>query len=223
LSLPVPYIVYGYIYDTDGSTPLVGYTVTAESLTNGGTTTDTTDASGKYDLDLQDISNCEDGDSIRISISYHGHNNTSSFTLDLGSGFKNINITVADISSDGHSIIIYPSSMSNPTYIECQCTRWDESNYDLTIETFLSSGNRNTLYDNVVPGAVRELYKVLGKPTFKDSTYASANSLVIVPQSGYGVSSLREKRVMGIKSISDTFANKDYFNCKIEGKILSDL
>jgi len=113
---------------------------------------------------------------------------------------------------------IYYSCNQYPNYyIECPIKRWDEGNWDLVIETFLGSSNRNTLFANVTPGAVRELYNILGTPNFIDTTYTSGNTLIFEPQHGYGLSSLREKRMIGVKSISDTFINPEYFNIKIEG------
>lgn len=112
---------------------------------------------------------------------------------------------------------IYYSCNSYPNnYIDCWCTRFDEGNWDLTVETFLESGNRNTLFENVVPGAVRELYSILGQPKYIDNTYSSGNTLIFEPQSGYGLSSLREKRMVAVKNIQDSFITRDYFGVKIE-------
>jgi len=101
--------------------------------------------------------------------------------------------------------------------IRCWNSRWDESNYTITIEAIMDACDRNYLYNNVVPGAVREQYKILGQPTFIDTTYSSGNTLTIEPISGYGISSLRQTRRIGVKSISDSFLNKDIFDVKIEG------
>ena len=104
--------------------------------------------------------------------------------------------------------------------IRCWNTRWDESNWDVTVETFMDPCDRNYLYSNVTPGAVRELYNVLGTPKYKDTTFTSSNSLIIDPLSGVGLSSLRYARTIAIKNVSDSFLTKDYFSCKIEGKRL---
>jgi hypothetical protein len=119
------------------------------------------------------------------------------------------------------SLRIYYSCNNYPNnYIDCWCTRWDESNYDVTIETFLPSGERNTLFNNVVPGAVRELYNILRKPYFIDTTYESGNSLILEPLSGYGLSGVRERRTVAVKSISDTFINWENLGTKLECKRL---
>lgn len=125
---------------------------------------------------------------------------------------------------EGNTLRIYYSCNNYPiNYIDCWCTRWDENNYDITIETFLTSGARNALYSNLRPGAVREAYKILGEPTFIDTTYSSGNTLILSPLSGYNLSGLRETRTIAVKSISDSFITNTRFGVKIEGKILSDL
>jgi len=113
-------------------------------------------------------------------------------------------------------------TVNDPTWkdrdIRCWNTRWDEGNWDVTIETFMDPCDRNYLMAHVTPGAVRELYNILGTPRFIDTTYSSSNSLIYEPISGYGLSGLREKRTIAVKNISDSFLTKDYFHCKIEGK-----
>jgi len=128
-----------------------------------------------------------------------------------------INVTY----DEGPSMRIYYSCNNYPSnYIDCWCTRWDESNWDVTIETILHTGARNVLFRNLKPGSVRELMNILGTPYFIDTTYESGNTLIIEPISGYGLSGLRQRRTIGIKSISDTFLNNNLFNVKIEGKRL---
>jgi len=116
------------------------------------------------------------------------------------------------------NIRIYYSGNQYPTYyVDCWCKRWDEGNWDITIETFLTSSQRNNLFHNLTPGAVSELYNILGTPNYIDTTYNSGNTLIIEPISGYGASSLRERRTIAVKSITDNFINREYFNVKIEG------
>jgi len=223
MTLYVPYLVYGYIYDGDGSTPLIGATVTATDLTNGGSTSDTTDSSGKYTVDLSNISTCEDGDSIKISVTHNLRIGSSTFTLDISSGFKQIDITTTAgrIDHEGETLRIYYSGNAYPNfYIDCWCTRWDESNWDVVVETFLSSGARDILFKNVAPGAVRELSNILGKPKYIDTTYHSGNTLILSPISTYPLSSIVNERRIAVKNISDAFLTPNKFSIKIEGKRL---
>ncbi len=102
------------------------------------------------------------------------------------------------------------------SFITCDCSRWDEGNWDITLQSFMGSGNRDILFANVVPGAYRELYNILGTPKYIDTTYTSGNSLRISPLGNTGLSSLREERIIAVKNISDNFITRDYFNVKIE-------
>jgi len=101
--------------------------------------------------------------------------------------------------------------------IRCWNSRWDEDNYNVIMETFVDACDRNFLFRNVTPGAYRELYKILGKPTFIDTTYSSGNTLILEPIYGYGLSSLREKRTVAVRNISDTFVTPNKFGIKVEG------
>jgi hypothetical protein len=50
-----------------------------------------------------------------------------------------------------------------------------------------------------------------------DTTYTSSNTLIFEPISGYGISSLREKRTIAIKNIQDSFLNRYIFELKMDG------
>jgi len=102
-------------------------------------------------------------------------------------------------------------------YIKCWCTRWDEGNWDMVYETFLTSSCRDNLFASTTPGAVRELYNILGTPKYIDTTYASSNTLTFTPIHPHGISSLRQKRTIAVKNISDTFLTRDRFHVKVEG------
>jgi len=123
-------------------------------------------------------------------------------------------------STPAASKIYYFPTKTTSGFVSVPITRWDEGNWDVTIESFMGGANRNTLFSNVTPGAVSELYNILGTPRFIDTTYKSSNTFVIEPQAGWGVSSVRQKRTIAVKNISDNFLTKDYFHVKIEGKRL---
>ena len=105
---------------------------------------------------------------------------------------------------------------SGSSYFMFYPTRWDEDNWSVVVETFLSDVHRDLLFANVVPGAVRELYNYLGLPIFIDTTFNSGNTLTIVPISP-SISGLRKTRRIAVKSISDTFINPSTYKVKIEG------
>ena len=125
------------------------------------------------------------------------------------------------MTSDGpQTCRVYYSGSNLTKYFDCAITRWDESNDSLVIETILTSGNRNTLFSHTIPGAVSELYSILGKKKFIDTSYSSSNTIIVSPTSGYGLSSLRQQRIIGVKNIQDTFLVLDKFSVKVEGIIL---
>lgn len=145
---------------------------------------------------------------------------TTSLSL-FASGGRSPTPTPSSSYTEGYSLRIYVSCNNYPNdYIDCWCTRWQEGNWDVTIETFMKSGARDHLFDNLVPGAVRESYNILGTPTYKDTTYTSSNTLILEPIHGYGLSSVRERRIIAVKRISDKFINYNYFGIKVEGNRL---
>ena len=112
----------------------------------------------------------------------------------------------------GSAKLIYSGS----SYFYFYPTRWDEDNWSVVIETFLTDVHRDLLFANVVPGAVAELYNILGRPKYIDTTYNSGNTLIIVPYLP-SISGLRKTRRIAVKSISDTFINPSTYRVKIEG------
>lgn len=118
--------------------------------------------------------------------------------------------------ADGLALKIFMPSAGASDYIQCWCTRHDMDNYNIILETFLGSANRNLLFSHVVPGAYRELYSILGVPKFIDTTYQQQNTLWLEPVSGYGLSSIRTGNLVTCKSVSDSFITPNYFNVKLE-------
>ena len=118
---------------------------------------------------------------------------------------------------------IYYSCNNYPdSYMDVPISRWDENDYDLTIETFLGSGNRNVLFDNLKSvGEIYEFTNTLGWNVIKDRTYNSGNSLILEPLST-GLSNLRDTESVVVKNISDTFLTKDKFSVKLECKKITD-
>jgi len=220
MALSFPYALYGYVYDKSGN-PTANATIT---ITYDGSVTGYSDSDGKYYINIQDVVDSGCTAKAKIKNSVGSQKLSTTFTFDIVDPGKSLNFNLKSSYRYSGNALIYYSCNQYPNYhLECNIGRWDENNYDITIETYMVSGVRDTLYRNLRPGAVRELYKVLGKPTFIDSTYCSANSIIISPKGGYNISSIRERRIVAVKSISDTFLTKNFFAVKIEGKILSPL
>ena len=83
--------------------------------------------------------------------------------------------------NEGHNLRIYISGIAYPNhYINCWCKRWDESDYDIVIETFLPSAARGCLFRHTLPGAIREYDNPLGWVINLDETYSrSSNTLIL--------------------------------------------
>lgn len=80
-------------------------------------------------------------------------------------------------------MFIYYGDMDNDSkeFIDCWCSRWDVSNYSVTIETWLKKEDLNLIQNNIKPGAIGELYVILGRPRYYDSTWQEQNTLRIRP------------------------------------------
>lgn len=116
---------------------------------------------------------------------------------------------------------IYYSSMTGDNFINCWCSRWDVQNYNVVVETWISGGALQTLQDNIVPGAVGELYTVLGRPRYYDSTWQGKNTLLLSPNDFRNLSNMRNDTVIFVKNITTNAIDgpSNYFNVKIEGLI----
>ena len=105
----------------------------------------------------------------------------------------------------------YPSSS-----MDIPCSQWKEDNFNIVVSSFMGSANRNTLFSNLIPGAVKEQYNILGTPHFLDTSYSSGNSLIISPIDSTGLSGLRETRTVAVKHIKDEFLSPDWFYVRLE-------
>jgi len=93
---------------------------------------------------------------------------------------EGINFGSQDISLFG-DLLIYYGSRTGQSFIDCWCTRWDQSNWNITVETFLDKSDLNTLLDNTLPGAVGELWEVLGSIVHYDQSWEGLNTIKFTP------------------------------------------
>ena len=66
-------------------------------------------------------------------------------------------------------------------YIDCRCSRWNVSNKSIVIETWLDKSDLQNLRNNIVPGAVDGLYKIMGDEIFYDKTWQGLNTITLRP------------------------------------------
>jgi len=114
--------------------------------------------------------------------------------------------------------------LSGNTYsISCYASRIDYSDYSVTFETWLYKEDLNTLRDNLRPGAVSELFQVLGKPYYYDQSWTSANTVMLVffDNESSNVVNMRKSMLLYVKTLSDSpvAGASGWINCKIEGYI----
>jgi hypothetical protein len=69
----------------------------------------------------------------------------------------------------------------NDNYVEGRCSMWNVTDYTLTVDTWLKEESVKILRQHMVPGAVGELYQILGRPTYYDKTWESKNTLILKP------------------------------------------
>jgi len=124
-----------------------------------------------------------------------------------------------------YDLAIYYGNMGSEDFLDCRCSRYDISNYDIIVETWLKKSNLQTLLNNVKPGAVKELYTILGKPFYYDSTWSSENTLKILPtpssahMNESALKYMRNEKLIYVSNITTHPVNENWTEIKIEGKI----
>jgi len=120
---------------------------------------------------------------------------------------------------------IYYDNLDGTNYIDCNCSRWDVQNYDIVVETWMKKSDLQTLRSNITPGAVGELYTILGRPRYYDRTWDGSNTLMLSPNEDSSTSNLHRMRgkdkLIYVKNISDTPlpGESGWLSVKIEGMI----
>jgi len=124
-----------------------------------------------------------------------------------------------------YDLAIYYDSLSGDDFIDCRCSRWDVQNYNVILETWLKKADLQTLQSNITPGAVGELYTILGRPRYYDSTWQGNNILRLLPtpsSNEMNNSTLRKMRRETLVYVKNTTTNpidgpQGWVNVKIEG------
>jgi hypothetical protein len=102
--------------------------------------------------------------------------------------------------------------------IDCGCSRWDYDSYTFTIESWVTKSNYQDLRNSVRPGAVGELYNILGRPRFYDKSWSAANTLTFTPAAGSLLSKMRRNTTGFCKNImsSPLEGDKGWIWVKVE-------
>jgi len=108
MTLAFPWILYGYIYQSDGSTGISGATVEAIGDT---ATTDTTDNDGKYLINLQDYASS--GITVSVKCKNDNLQKNGSFKLVVSDPGKQLNFSLG-----GGEIYMDTLSYGNELYLD---------------------------------------------------------------------------------------------------------
>lgn len=102
--------------------------------------------------------------------------------------------------------------------ILCRCSRWDVANYKFVVETWLTKSQLTDLEASMTPGAVGELYRILGKPMYYDGTWSKANTLTFSPTGNSNLQYMARETTGYVKNVTTRVLDGDagWISVKIE-------
>ena len=125
-----------------------------------------------------------------------------------------------------YDMAIYYGSMDTNDFIEGRCSRWDVNDYSVVVSSWFNKADAQTIRNNIKPGAVGELYEILGRKHYYDKTWDGSNTLKILPtpsSSEMGNSNLKNMRsetLIYVKNITEhPINNTEWIELKIDGMI----
>lgn len=93
-----------------------------------------------------------------------------------------VNPIVGDYKFNYDLAIFYDDmDIAGSNFVEGRCSRWDVEDFSMIVETWLKRSDLQTLISKMTPGAAGELYKILGRPTYYDSTWQGNNTIKFYP------------------------------------------
>jgi len=107
---------------------------------------------------------------------------------------------------------------SGSAYFDTYCSRWDQEDYALVIEMHLTKEERDKLRNNIRPGAVAELYRLLGRPVYYDTSFGS-NTIRVEPIAGSQLAKMYSAKTIYVKNYSEKITRANTFLVKITGYI----
>ena len=121
-------------------------------------------------------------------------------------------------------LIISGNTTNKPaggTQIDVWCSRWDRDKWTYTLEFWCTSSQREKLWKSVTPGAVEELYNILGVPSFYDATFSSGNTLTLTPKAGTTLAGMRSGCSIGVSDYREEIvAHTPYYHITLSGRIV---
>jgi len=127
-----------------------------------------------------------------------------------------------------NDLAIYYGNMGTSDFLDVKCSRWDVQDYSVIIETWMKKSDVDTLMDNIIPGAVGELFKILGRRHMYDTTWSAENTIKFLPtpsSNDMGASTLRNMRKETIAFVKNVVLHpipnsaEGWIGCKIEAMV----
>ena len=95
-ALTIPYSLSGHIYDSDGTTPIVGANITFTNQNTSEVVYCDSTSGGEYQQDAANFpSGYYDGDTIQYYVVYNTQNNTTTAPIDVSGGGTSLNIVLS--------------------------------------------------------------------------------------------------------------------------------
>lgn len=109
--------------------------------------------------------------------------------------------------------------------IQCMASRWTTDNFSVIFETWIKKSDIQALNNSIRPGAVKELFNILGLPHYCDTSYTGANTIRIIPNpsSSSTIASMRKETIIYPKTVTieTVEGDKQWLNLKLDAYISS--
>jgi len=116
--------------------------------------------------------------------------------------------------------------INSGNFVEGGCSRWDVDNYSVTVSSWIKKEEVDNLRLNILPGAVGELYKILGRPKYYDKSWQGYNTVRLYPtlssqiMNGSNLKNMRSDTIIYVKNYTEhTIDNSDWIEIKLEGYV----
>ena len=109
----------------------------------------------------------------------------------------------------------------NSCSVQCHTSRYDVSDYLVTVETWVKKSDYIDLRNSVRPGAIGSYKYLLGRDKYYDATWTGKNTICLTPAGSKRLHNLRTTKCIFVKNISSVPVHgpSTYINIKIEGML----
>lgn len=192
MTLNHPFYIGGYVYDIDGWA-VSNYTIEFEAE-GWGTKNITTDTDGYYQLDIQDYAT--EGNYVYVRGILGDWQGERRYNVTESDFSKELELNINSKIAADLKIWFYDDSS-----IVLDCSDWKAADKQFTIELWGRRGQIEMIKNHTRPGAVKEMYEVLGEKTYTDTTFSGENTLTFAPQSGTRLDYMRRETTGYVRSV----------------------